>query len=393
MSVRGRIEALGPNPTREQLETLEEELLQSNLPPDIVDSQINAARNRSAEAERNQDLMDELDREVALLPEGGKLPPGRLDGMPFEVKNRYAGYMAAQDQSDSIEESLRGTDTFKALEKDLKGTVQSLGDVNIKFGSILGGKDPANWNIYKQDALNSIVLRAQTKMLGSESLTEDQALREAAAEWQAEQKALAEKGELFDPLKNEFKTSALTSNQATNEAARVQIERLDSTTADNLAAGLLESDWTTPPQNGRYSERVHYLGRRFSLTPEEVVNMARKQKGLEQVAPSPTQAQLNLISPAERARIASLDDQAPISLALRAQINSGQVVQGNAAQRTIAVGQHLEHIGYGGIWQHKDFNYDSGYTGTGTEEMGTHAENSYHNYGEALDIGVQANGH
>ncbi len=49
-------------------------------------------------------------------------------------------------------------------------------------------------------------------------------------------------------------------------------------------------------------------------------------------------------------------------------------------------------MGYSGIWQHPDFNYDSGYTGSGKEEMGGHSPNSYHKYNEALDIGVQANG-
>ena len=127
------------------------------------------------------------------------------------------------------------------------------------------------------------------------------------------------------------------------------------------------------PSNGIYSERVHYLGRRFGLTPEEVVNLTRQQKGLAPLQPSVTEQQLQMIPPADRARIAALDDQAPISLAIRAQINSGQTLGGDAKQRTVAVGQHLLRLGYGGIWQHPDFNYDSGFTGSGREEVGTHA--------------------
>ena len=69
------------------------------------------------------------------------------------------------------------------------------------------------------------------------------------------------------------------------------------------------------------------------------------------------------------------------------------MLNGNAKQRTVAVGQNLLTMGYGGIWQHPDFNYDSGFTGSGTEEVGTHAPNSFHKFDEALDIGVQANGH
>ena len=98
-----------------------------------------------------------------------------------------------------------------------------------------------------------------------------------------------------------------------------------------------------------------------------------------------------MIPAADRAKIAALDDQAPISLAIRAQINSGQTLTGDAKQRTVAVGQHLLRLGYGGIWQHPDFNYDSGFTGSGREENSGHTRNSFHRHNEALDIGEKAN--
>ena len=99
-----------------------------------------------------------------------------------------------------------------------------------------------------------------------------------------------------------------------------------------------------------------------------------------------------MVSGPEMARIASLDS-SPVMLGLRAQINSGQTVGGSAKQRTIAVGQQLNAMGYGGVWQHPDFNYDSGFTGSSRERVGGHSATSYHNEEEALDIGVQANGH
>ena len=88
----------------------------------------------------------------------------------------------------------------------------------------------------------------------------------------------------FD-AENEFKGSATTINSNLQEAM-IQIDKLNSTTFDNLSHGLQESDWTQLPVNGQYSGRVKY-GRAFSLTPEEVVNIAREQRGLAPLEPSP----------------------------------------------------------------------------------------------------------
>jgi hypothetical protein len=52
----------------------------------------------------------------------------------------------------------------------------------------------------------------------------------------------------------------------------------------------------------------------------------------------------------------------------------------------VAFGKSLLSKGYKNIWQHPDFNWSSGYTGTGKERVMQREYNSYHNYGEALDI-------
>jgi hypothetical protein len=134
------------------------------------------------------------------------------------------------------------------------------------------------------------------------------------------------------------------------------------------------------------------LGSRYGMTGKQIVDLTRQQQGLPPLEPSREDKALEMVSGPEMAKIASLDS-SPITLGLRAQINSGQELQGNAQQRTVAVGQQLQAMGYGGIWQHPDFNYDSGYTGSSREEVGGHSANSYHKHKEALDIGVQANGH
>jgi hypothetical protein len=93
--------------------------------------------------------------------------------------------------------------------------------------------------------------------------------------------------------------------------------------------------------------------------------MARQQKGLPQLEPDSREIALAEMNPSQRARMASLGDATPIQMAIRAQITSGQELQGSAKQRTISVGQQMIAMGYGGFWQHPNFHYDTGYAKEG----------------------------
>ena len=57
-------------------------------------------------------------------------------------------------------------------------------------------------------------------------------------------------------------------------------------------------------------------------------------------------------------------------------------------QRAVAAGKMLNSQGID-VWQHPDFNVDRGYTGSGRERVMRRSYNSYHNYGEALDVPVR----
>lgn len=61
--------------------------------------------------------------------------------------------------------------------------------------------------------------------------------------------------------------------------------------------------------------------------------------------------------------------------------------QTSAYQTAVNVGKLLNRQGYD-VWQHPDFNVNSGYTGSGKERVMRRSYNSYHNYGEALDVPV-----
>lgn len=65
-------------------------------------------------------------------------------------------------------------------------------------------------------------------------------------------------------------------------------------------------------------------------------------------------------------------------------------ISGSAAQRTIQVGRDLLSRGIR-MWQHPNFDIDRGFVAAGNARVGGHAENSHHNYGEALDIPLSHN--
>lgn len=64
--------------------------------------------------------------------------------------------------------------------------------------------------------------------------------------------------------------------------------------------------------------------------------------------------------------------------------------QSSAYATAVNIGRQLESQGYR-AWQHPDFNVDTGYTGSGRERVMMRSNNSYHNYGEALDYPLSHN--
>ena len=368
--------------------------LQANIPADIVNANYSAAMGRT---DRKIEVQQETARINNLLDRMGpdyKLTAADMDGVPNELYNTFAGRLSPNVNAEQTEEMIKKSETYKSVQKDLDGIIARI-NPNIKAANMLTGTSGAsNLNLFKQDAMNEIATRAQFLMLsGDATLTTEEAIRQATNTWTDEQMALEAKGEFFDAGKNQFKQSATEQHFGLQQAAEMQARAIKNTTITDLSTGLYESDYLAPAVNSRYSERVVQLGRQFGKTPSEIIAMARQQKGLPPLEPNNTDMALAEMNPSQRARMASLGDATPIQMAIRGQITSGQELQGSAKQRTISIGQQLIAMGYGGIWQHPDFHYDTGYgKGTGKADEGGHAPNSYHNYNEALDIGVQANG-
>ena len=65
-------------------------------------------------------------------------------------------------------------------------------------------------------------------------------------------------------------------------------------------------------------------------------------------------------------------------------------VQGSAQERTVQVGRMLQSQGYK-MWQHSNFNVDTGYTPRGGQRVAQREYDSAHHYGEALDFPLSHN--
>jgi hypothetical protein len=76
------------------------------------------------------------------------------------------------------------------------------------------------------------------------------------------------------------------------------------------------------------------LGQQFGKTPSAIVAMARRQKGLPDLQATDRDLALAEIPKSEMAKIASLGEFTPLQMVQRAQINSGQQLQGTDEQRT-----------------------------------------------------------
>ena len=322
-----------------------------------------------------------------------KLTAADMDGVPNELWNTFAGRLGKNANNEHRENTMRESDRFKNIQKDMDNLlVKIAGPDIVKLANIAEGtKGPVNINTFTQDAMTDVVRRASILQLDKEGLSDDDALDEALDQWTADMKKLNTDKKFFDQDANEF-IAGSTSNAAARQS--LQLQKIRDTKETNLQTGLLKSDYVPPLEGQRYSQRVFALGQQFGKTPSAIVAMARRQKGLPDLQATDRDLALASIPKSEMAKIASLGEFTPLQMGLRAQINSGQQLQGSAKQRTISVGRQLQEMKYGGIWQHPDFHYDTGYAkGSGKADEGGHSPNSYHNYQEALDIGVQANGH
>jgi hypothetical protein len=373
---------------------IRDQQLAAGMSADIVNKNFSAAMART---DRKVEVQAATARINNMLDNRGpdyKLTAADMDGVPNELWNTFAGRLGKNANNEHRENTMRESDRFKEIDKDLDATLSSI-DNKVKLANAaMGVPGAVNLNTFKQDAMTEIVKRAGFIQLEQEGMSDDDALDAAKEQWVADQRKLHAEGKFYDRKKNEFLTAPGAVQRVADK--NQQWQRIRETTEDNLETGLLESDYLPPLEGQRYSQRVFALGQQFGKTPSAIVAMARRQKGLPDLELTARDKALADIPPSNMAQIAALGDRTPFQMIQRAQINSGQTLQGTDEERTISVGRQLQEMGYGGIWQHPDFHYDTGYAkGAGTADGFTPTrknKGSYHNSNKSLDIGLQANG-
>jgi hypothetical protein len=165
---------------------IRDQQLAANIPADIVNANYTAALGRT---DRKIKVQQETARINNLLDRMGpeyKLTAADMDDVPNELWNTFAGRLAPNANAERSEETLRKSERFKSIEKDLDATLTSI-NPDIKIANLIAGtKGAVNLNSFKQDAMSEIVKNAMTIKLGQENMTDDAALDQAKAAWVAD---------------------------------------------------------------------------------------------------------------------------------------------------------------------------------------------------------------
>jgi len=378
-------------------ENLAAQLRAEGYPADQVQSALTTFRGASIEQDLVRQGSDTLRNWLNANP-GQKVPPEIWLDVPLDSRRAYQDQLAPDTTTESSEDRVRASAEFKALDKDVTALISAVDPTIPIQNDALGVTGAVNQEAFELDTKNWIANRTAQLMLSSkEPLDTNTALEQAKQEWLTGMQKLVQakgiesfyKDGRFVPGMGPMGIHVGRSEAAANTARMIEYVNLN-----NVNRAMWDSDYEYR-SDGNYSERVKLLSRKFGLRPIDIVNRGRSLKGMDPVSPTGTTESLtNNIQPADRARLNSVTNPTTQSL-LRAQINSGQTLEGTPQQRTVALGRHLLTLGYGGIWQHEHFNYDSGYMPEGGQRVMQRSYPSAHNDesgGRALDFGLQANG-
>jgi len=324
-----------------------------------------------------------------------KLPFDYHRNLSPAAKRFYANRLEPDPTTQSAEERVRDSDYFDNVEESLESRIAEIDPSIALSNKALGTAGPVNEGSFLLSAENWVAQRASQLMLSSDgAMSEQKAIDTALEEWSESMKAIHDDNPDNWFKDGRFQASGMVTgaNRGQAQAAAMTARAIQTSTLDNLNQAFYESDYIYKP-NQQYSERVKMLARRFGWTPREIVQRGRELKGLEPLPPIPGQESTGeQLAPADVRRLGSVTSPS-VQSALRAQITSGQRLGGTPEQNTVAVGRQILAMGYGGVWQHQNFNYDTGYVPSGGQEYYRGAgSTSDHNKHRALDIGLQANG-
>ena len=253
----------------------------------VINNWVASNMEKNATARQEQRWDDQI--QEAVVRNGGELPADYFDAhpeIPLTVQYRYLRFMPDGNQQETINEQIRDNKFFKDISKDdrFNKALQGILGNKIKFAEATTGQQgPSNYGEFKILALDNIANRAQLLMYGESALSEDEAIRQAISNWSDDMKDLDKEDKLFDINNQKFLGTSLKPNRGLQQAGAMVVRDLNSTEWNNMGKGLYESDWDSVPDLNKgeeYSERVKFLGRKFNLTPREVVAVVRKQKNL-----------------------------------------------------------------------------------------------------------------
>jgi hypothetical protein len=374
-----------------QINALAEDLIEAGNPADLVWSAAETARSNSVDTLRQREIVDGINRGLPefIDPATGFIRDDIAYEMDYSTRQQFSALLSPQAKGANIQKDFLNGQGGKDLKKDVRGLIQSTySDAGITLeleNALTGQTGPANQAAYETEVRNWIVNYASELMVnpkdGNAPANMDEAVQIAKDKWrELTSNGIKLKPDLY------FNNGQFVMKGASN----INNNAVDQATFFTMHTALTDKDLEGPGTQG-FSPAVMQLSRRFGKSPEAIVRMARTTKGLEPSPVTPREASIAAIPETDQARLNSVTDPSTQSR-LRAQLRSGQALQGTPEQRSVAVGRQLQSMGFKGIWQNKYFNYENGYTPTGGQRVWQRPYDSKHNTNQALDIGVNGNG-
>ena len=262
---------------------------------------------------------------------------------------------------------------FKGMQTDVEGMKNALtADMSEEdSGGVTGGYDGE----LSGDAVN------QTKQL----LRSSEGFRETAY-WDVNAYRIGYGSDTITDASGNV-TSVTQSSTVTREQAELDLERRIRTGFMPTVANQLGDNFTKLPAGAQAA--LTSVAYNYGSLPRSVVNASNSSGGNLKAIGDAVESLQNQDRGINRRR--RIEEASIIR-------NSGKGGSGDGSKKSsgnrtggyqmaVSVGKMLNKQGYD-VWQHPDFNVDTGYTGSGNERVMRRSYNSYHNYGEALDVPI-----
>lgn len=340
-------------------DSLRRQMDAAEIPRDIQETVLNSGRAQTQEVIEIQQGRDQITtlglNGAATGPDGKVLFQAAVNAgvsMPAIREAQRQGLIGPDTSNLTTVQRILESDEYKKnLKKDIIPVLASVDPTIQVTNDGLNISGATNGAQFADESKQWIANRASQLMLVEEGggMTIGKAITEATNEWVTYMKGLATDD---DPKSNYYQNGQfvakqpdqISSSSGSSQAAGMVASAIQTTTLESVGKednnSLFESDLQYR-NDGQYSERVKILARKFGIYPWELVDRARRNRGLD-VIPQPGQASQMAPPYQVRARLNSTNNPS-IQQKLRYQLQTKQTLTGTPEQKAQAVGAFVNN--------------------------------------------------